>query len=448
VRLAETLSAFKEGQAPTLADLRDAAITLLGHGELTRIKDSLVKVDVGTEIGQLPKGVSQTSIQEDFERELHRLKLEKFRSSVAQELDLDLRENRRVKSADAAFIDLFRSTFFHRLRVLEIPFAKPTRSRQDSATWSEKWIVQWSPESEIALVEAVLLGETVELATAYKFSSRLDCCSSIGDAAVMVDDAVQCGLMGSVERARAKLQELATHSSEFPSLATAAARLTSVVRYGDVRRFDAEPLVPLIQELFVQGCLALFGSANCDDKSVRSMIVAIDALNKVSMELTERVEEPLWLKELQRLADADDRNPVLSGYSCALLLERGLLANEVLAREVSRRLSPGVPSDLGAGWFEGLAQRNRYALLARQVLWEQLAGYVAALDEEAFRRALVYLRRAFGTFSAREKRSITENLAELWGLHQDLTSEQIEAPLTEAEEKKLESLEEFGFDDL
>ncbi len=35
VRLAETLSAFKEGQAPTLADLRDAAITLLGQGEIS-----------------------------------------------------------------------------------------------------------------------------------------------------------------------------------------------------------------------------------------------------------------------------------------------------------------------------------------------------------------------------------------------------------------------------
>ena len=33
VRLAETLSALKDGLAPTLADLRDAAVTLLGQGE-------------------------------------------------------------------------------------------------------------------------------------------------------------------------------------------------------------------------------------------------------------------------------------------------------------------------------------------------------------------------------------------------------------------------------
>ena len=131
------------------------------------------------------------------------------------------------------------------------------------------------------------------------------------------------------------------------------------------------------------------------------------------------VEEPLWIEQLRRLADADDRNPLLSGYACAILLERGLIASEDLAPEVSRRLSPGVPADLGAGWFEGLAQRNRYALLARQTLWEQLAEYTASLDDDQFGRALVFLRRAFSTFSPREQRRISENLASRYGQRTD-----------------------------
>ena len=129
------------------------------------------------------------------------------------------------------------------------------------------------------------------------------------------------------------------------------------------------------------------------------MLVSIEELNRVSLEHHDRVEESLWIARLQRLADADDRNPLLSGYACATLLERGLIANENLAREVSRRLSPGVPADLGAGWFEGLAKRNRYALLARQPLWEELASYIQSLDGDQFKRALVFLRRAFGAFS-------------------------------------------------
>jgi hypothetical protein len=448
VRLANTLSAMKDGLAPTLTDLRDAAVTLIGHGELSAVKEAIARVEVGTAIGELPKGVSRTSIQADFERELSRLKLEKYKTAVKQELSLDLRENRQAKSAESAFLDLNRSSFFHRLRVLGISFVMPIRTSQQSSTWAEKWHLQWSPESEIQLIEAVLLGETVELAAAYKFKTALDSCESIGQAAEVVHDACQCGMMKSMDAARKRLQELAATSSEMIAIAHAAHVLGLIVRYGDVRKFDPEPLMPLVEELFVEGALALHAAAGCDNEAAMKMLVAIDEMNQLALEHADRVDEPLWIERLRRLSDADDRNPVLSGYACAILLERGLLANEQLIREVSRRLSPGVPADLGAGWFEGLSKRNRYALLARQVLWTQLADYISSLDDEHFRRSLVFLRRAFGGFTAREKRQIAENLAEHWGISADAASEVIETELTETEEKTLKDLNEFNFDDL
>src|SRR5688500_14623017 len=448
VRLANTLSAMKDGLAPTLADLRDAAVTLIGHGELAGVKDAMARVDVGTAIGELPKGVSRTSIQADFERELVRLKLEKYKTAVKQELSLDLRENRQAKSVESAFLDLNRSSFFHRLRVLGVSFVAPLRTSQQSTTWAEKWQLQWSPESEIQLIEAVLLGETVELATGYKFKTILDGCESIGQAAEVVHDACQCGMMKSMDAARKRLQELSATSSEMIAIAHAAHVLGLIVRYGDVREFDPEPLLPLVEELFVQGALALHAAANCDNDAAVKMFLAIDEMNHVALEHADRVDEALWTERLRKLSDADDRNPLLSGYACAILLERGLLANEDLIREVSRRLSPGVPADLGAGWFEGLSKRNRYALLARQILWVQLADYIASLDEDHFRRSLVFLRRAFGGFSAREKRQIAENLGEHWGVSADVASEAIEKELTETEEKAIKDLNEFNFDDL
>lgn len=448
VRLANTLSALKDGLAPTLADLRDAAVTLIGHGELSSVKDAIARVDVGTAIGALPAGVSRTSIQADFERELVRLKLEKYKTAVKQELSLDLRENRQAKTAESAFLDLNRSSFFHRLRVLGVSFVAPVRTSQSAATWAERWILQWSPEGEIQLIEAVLLGETVELATAFKFTQILDACTSIGEAAEVVRDACLCGMMKAMEAARARLQALSAEASDVTAIAHAAHLLGLIVRYGDVRKFDPEPLLPLVEELFVGGALALHAAAACDNDAAAKLFVAIDEMNNVALEHAERVDEPLWIDALRRLSDADDRNPLLSGYACAILLERGLMANEDLTREVSRRLSAGVPADLGAGWFEGLSKRNRHALLARQVLWVQLADYISGLDEEHFRRSLVFLRRAFGGFTPREKRQIAENLAEHWGVSADVASEAIEMKLTDAEEKKLSDLNEFDFGDL
>ncbi|MEI4902600.1 hypothetical protein Q8G48_29095, partial [Klebsiella pneumoniae] len=76
--------------------------------------------------------------------------------------------------------------------------------------------------------------------------------------------------------------------------------------------------------LFAEATLALFAAASCDDRAVKPMMQAMDELNKVSLEFHDRLEVPLWIGQLRRLADADDRNPSLSGYACAILLEGGL----------------------------------------------------------------------------------------------------------------------------
>jgi len=447
VRLAGAMAHMKNS-LPTLRDLQDAAVTLLGQGDPAVVRESLLRVEVGTAIGSLAKGVSQTSIQDDFYRELTRLKLDQYKAAVKRELDLDLRENRRVKSADAAFLDLHRSSFLHRLAVLEVGFAQPLKVRQDGTTWAERWALQWTPEAEIAIVEAVLLGETIELAVAFKFKQRLENCVSVAEASAVIREACECGMSASIELARQTLQRLANDSSDFTALADATYELGLVIRYGDVRQFDAEPLKPLLEQLFFEGALSLTGAANCDLASARKMVAGINELNKVALDYTALIDEPLWIAELHKLARADHLNPLLSGHACALLVERNLISNEELAREVSRRLSPGIPADLGAGWFEGLAQRNRYALLTRLALWQQLDQYVASLTDEEFKRALVFLRRSFGDFSPAEKNSITENLGEIWGVDTAHASEVLGAELTEKEKKKLDELSDFNFEDL
>jgi uncharacterized protein DUF5682 len=447
VRLAEAMAGLKDSQ-PTLRELQDAAVTLLGQGDPAVVRESLLRIEVGTAIGELAKGVTQTSIQDDFYRELSRLKLEPFKTAVRRDLDLDLRENRRVKSEEAAFLDLHRSSFLHRLAVLEVSFAKQLPVRQEGTTWAESWALQWTPEAEIAIVEAVLLGETIELAVAFKFKQQLEKCSTVAEASGIIRQACECGMSASIELARQTLQRLANDSSDFTALAGATYELGLVIRYGDVRQFDAEPLKPLLEQMFLEGALSLVGAANCDLAAAKKMVVGMNELNKVALDYTSVINEQLWIGELQKLARADHLNPLLSGYACALLLERNLISNEELAKEVSRRLSPGISADLGAGWFEGLAQRNRYALLTRLALWEQLALYVASLTDEEFKRALVFLRRAFGDFSPAEKRSITENLGEIWGANADQVSEVLSAELTEKEKKKLDELSDFNFDEI
>ncbi len=448
VRLANTLAAMHSGSAPSNRDLRDAAVVCLGYGELSTVAEAIANTDIGTAIGSLPEGVSRTSIQDDFYRELKRLKLEKYRSAVAMDLDLDLRENRRVQSEEAAYLDLSRSFFLHRLKVLNISFQQMKQKTQQSATWSEAWILRWTPEAEIELVESTLRGETVELAAAYVFKERLENSQSIPEAAKVIREACECGMMESMEQARQALQRLATDSGSFTEIAEAAFNLSLVISYGDIRKFDTSHLVPLLQQLFLRGSLLMPDAARCDNNAARMGIEAVNCMNAVALEHFETIDEELWIKMLTGLSDADDRNPLLSGYACAILLERNELDGVKLAQEVSRRLSPGIEADLGAGWFEGLSMRNRYALLARMNLWEQLDEYVNSLDQEQFKRALVFLRRAFGGFSPAEKRSICENLGEIWGTGREEASDLLNRELNEEEQKKVDELNEFDFGDI
>lgn len=445
VRLAMSLAQLRGGTIASLRDLRDAAETCIGEGSVSNIILATADTEIGTEIGALPDGVSRTSIQEDFYRQLKDLKLEKYRDITAQDLMLDLRENRRVSSEKSAFIDLHRSFFLHRLRAIKVSFAQQQAVSQDNATWSEHWVVRWTPEAEIELVESALKGDTIDGAASFAMKERVENAGNMGDIALVIEDACCCGMEKAVSYATAALQRMAVDAASVEDLAKTAQRLSVVVQYGNIRRIDAKPLEPILQQLFYRACLILEQACVCDDAASKVIITAMEQLNSAEL-AHDFLDNAEWIKVLDNISERDDLNTKLSGFAAAILLERGSMDTQQLRTEVSRRLSKGIPADLGAGWFEGLAMKNRYALIARLSLWESLNDYLDTLDDEEFKRALVFLRRAFADFSAAEKDQIAENLGEILGLNGQEVSEVVNTVLDESAQEMIEGLDDFDFD--
>ena len=445
VRLAMSLAQLRGGTIASLRDLRDAAETCLGEGSVSNIILATADTEIGTAIGALPDGVSRTSIQEDFYRQLKDLKLEKYRDITAQDLMLDLRENRRVSSEKSAFIDLHLSFFLHRLRVIQVGFAQQQAVSQDNATWSEHWVVRWTPEAEIELVESALRGDTIDGAASFVMKERVESADKMGDIALVIEDACCCGMEKAVSYATAALQRMAVDAASVEDLAKTAHRLSIVVQYGNIRRIDAKPLEPILQQLFYRACLILESACVCDDAASQVITAAMEQLNSAEL-AHDFLDSAEWIKVLDNISERDDLNTKLSGFAAAILLERGSMDTQQLRTEVSRRLSKGIPADLGAGWFEGLAMKNRYALIARLSLWESLNDYLVTLDDEEFKRALVFLRRAFADFSAAEKDQIAENLGEILGLNGQAVSEAVNAVLDESAQQMIEGLDAFDFD--
>ena len=442
-RLARELAIIRGGSVPTLEDLKDASITCIGGGSFGDMAMGFAETDIGKKIGSVPQDAMQTSIQSDFTSKLKQLKLEKYKELVATPLQLDLRENLRVKSKESAFLDLNRSFFLYRLVVLGIDFAQIKRSNQDNATWAENWILQWTPEAEIQIVESVLKGDTIADAVAFVLSERLLEATKISEIAEVIEAAFNCGLPKIVEGAKRSLDEMANGTISIHDIAGTVSKLSNMISFGDIRKLDREPLVPIVKRLCIRAALMLVGESTCDDIAAATLADDIQKIHNVFM-VQDFLDESLWFDKLTELSNRDDLNTKISGLATAILLDAGKIDEPTLRKEVSRRLSVGMPAELGANWFAGLSMRNHYALIGRLTLWESLSEYLDTLDEEEFRRSVVFLRRAFVEYSAKEKDMIAENLGEIWGLNAQAVSEIINSEIKEVD---TEILEDFDFGD-
>lgn len=442
-RLARELAVIRGGSVPTLEDLKDASITCMGGGSFGEMAMGFAETDIGKKIGSVPQDAMQTSIQSDFTTKLKQLKLEKYKELVATPLQLDLRENLRVKSEESAFLDLNRSFFLYRLVVLGIDFAKIKKSNQDNATWAENWILQWTPEAEIQIVESVLKGDTIVDAVAFVLGEKLSEATKISEIAEVIEDAFNCGLPKIVEGAGRSLDVMANGAISMNDIADTVSKLSNMISFGDIRKLDREPLVPIVKRLCIRASLMLVGESACDDIAAATLADDIQKIHSVFM-MQDFLDESFWFDKLIELSNRDDLNTKISGLATAILLDAGKIDELTLRIEVSRRLSMGMPAELGANWFAGLSMRNHYALIGRLTLWESLSEYLDTLDEEEFRRSVVFLRRAFVEYSAKEKDMIAENLGEIWGLNAQAVSEIINSEIKEVD---TEILEDFDFGD-
>ena len=447
MRLADTLANMRGGKYPCLADLRDAAVTCMGHGSFGEISLACADTEIGARIGSLPEGTVCTGIQEDFTRQLKELKLEKYRKATAEDIELDLRENIRAKTERSAFLDLNRSFFLHRLRICGISFCEKLSRPQDGATWAEKWSLRWTPEAEIEIVEASLKGDTIKGAAESELNIRLQGAQGISDAAKSLSDAFECGLTDCVKTAVYYVQRQAAGCSSVTDTGKAVGELSSILRFGSIRRLDTSPVEPLLEKLFLSFCLGIPSAAVCDRAAGEELISALALVNDACLS-HDFLDEKRFEDMLSDIADNNFTNHLVSGYSCALLCERGKITSQKLTELISRRLGAGTPPAEGALWFEGLAKRNRRSLINRLTVWEKLCGFVSGLDEEEFRPVLVCLRRTFSDFTPSEKSDIAENIGEVLGILKEAAAEFVTAQISAAEQQKIDSLDDFDFGDI
>ena len=401
-RLAESLAALRGQPTPGLEEINESIVTVICMGEnapLQLIEDELT---VGHVLGGVPADVPQVPLQRDMEQQQKSLRMKP--EAASKLLALDLRKD----------IDLARSHFLHRLRLLGIDWGTRAQDAQrNRGTFRESWQLQWEPELAVRIIEASVHGATVAQAATAKLRASLKPDTALPEIAQAIDDALLANLPQLVEALIETLAERAATTGDVAQLLQALPPLANVYRYGSVRQTDTALLATVIDSLIVRASIGLpVACMAMDDDAAAAMkakvLAAHDALRLRGTDGKAQEAVDAWRAALRSLAMGDAAAALLRGMACRLLLDEHLLESTEVVQQFNRNLSLGAaPMDVAA-WLDGFLNQQALVLLHDESIWGAIDAWLSGLGEVQFAQILPLVRRSFANFSKHERQSLGE----------------------------------------
>lgn len=405
LRLSETLASLR-GCSVGLDELNEASIAVLCAGRTEPMSLIHRQLIVGERIGSVPPTVPMVPLQRDLQSLQKKLRL-KISPDVVS-LDLDLRQP----------TDLARSQLFHRLNLLDIPWAHPTRGRTLSqGTFHEYWDTCWSPELDIRVIEANIWGNTVESAAIAYTEHTAARAQSLSQLTPLLKAATLAALPDALTHVLSRLNELASVSHDVSDLMQAVPPLVDTLRYGDVRQTDSALIEPVLESMVLRICVGLFSAAlHLDDDAAADLNERLIALHS-ALQLAQRADLlERWYEALTSVMTADGPHPLLIGSSTRLLFRAERITAEDVARWMRRAVSSGSTPQDAASWLEGFLTGMENVLLRNDTVFGLVDDWMNGLSGEQFNAILPLLRRTFSTYNSPARRNIAERIKR--GAHQ------------------------------
>lgn len=422
LRLSRALAALEEQRRPDLDHYLSALSTVVSMGDDKALEAIGEKWLVGSRLGTVPEATPQLPLVRDLAQQRQRLRLPL--TAGDRTLSLDLRKE----------LDLQRSIFIHRLRLLDINWAEPGRAT-GKGTFKEIWETHYEPEQEIRLLERAIYGnDLASAATAYG-REQLEKATKLAELGHWLERVNPADLPQLQTAIAAALATMSASQGDVPDLLGALKPLATLLRYGDVRGQANGALEPLLLTLLTR--LAVGGAQGCraiDEDRAREIFTALAAADGPLLVLENAPALEQWQLFLGSLADAPAVNPLLKGLAWRLLLDRGQRSLEAVEEALYQSLSMAGPALDGALWLEGFLQQSGAVLVIHQRLLPLIHQWLAQLEEERFTELLPLLRRSFASFSGPERQKIGTRLQQ-----EDLTAPAAAAPVSLNEELALQA---------
>jgi hypothetical protein len=403
VRLAEALATMRRRHSPDLSELREASLAVLCHGEsLTlrlaeeRLLGRSSRFDV---LGRVPDTLPQSPLQVDFAAQNRSLRLKT--EALDRMVELDLRQEH----------DRSRSQHLWRLGLLGVSWATVQEATRGKGSFRETWRLRWQPESALALIEAGRYGGTLAEAAHSKVLARLELRADLPALLALADEVLKAALVDDLAVVLRALDARAAVASDVGELMSTLPPLTALVRYGDVRRTDAEGMRTLLQGVLTRTCVGMPNAcAQLNPDAASAFVKSLDATHAGLQTLADEALLEEWLSALQVLAAATTTPALIAGRSVRLLLDAARLEIDDASRRLSLALSPILAPVDAANWLEGFLRGSVHVLLGSAELRNLIGAWLSALSADDFQTVLPLARRSFSVFAAAERKLLLQEV--------------------------------------
>lgn len=401
VRLAESLAALRGRPLPGLPELNEATRTVFCFGEALPLRLISERLVVSERLGEVPHDTPAIPLVRDLAREQKRLR---FPPEAAQkQFDLDLRKSN----------DLDRSRLLHRLNLLGVAWGEQQDQRgSQKGTFHELWSVQWQPEFAVALIEAGLWGNTIPTAASAKVRHDADAATDLPTLTALLDATLLADLPEAAEHLMSRVQAVAAVASDVGHLMGAMPPLANILRYGNVRKTNADMVAGVVDGLVARICVGLPGACgSLNDEAAEDIFGKILETHSAIGLLQNTEHTADWNTVLRQLVDSSNLHGLIAGRACRLLHESQQLDTVEASRRLGLALSAANAPAQAAAWVDGFLRNSGLVLLHDDTLWQALDDWVTALTPDHFTSALPLLRRTFSTFQPAERRQMGGRVA-------------------------------------
>lgn len=419
-QLALNLAGLRGKPAPGLWELYDVAQACLGRGQV-ETAGFVQELVVGERIGSLSVKVGRTSVQQEF-----------YDRIAGFGLPLrDFPEEKRLYLTSPQALEI--SWFLHQLETLDISYAtlgtfgdlakgkmaldQPPELSQQLAAPREKWKLQWTPYTDMRLIELNVLGDSLQRCCERHLRQELDNASTVIAASQVLLKAVLCGLDGLLQESLQRLDAVSSFDDDFNGLASAAQNLQDLLRYGISKSgLNSEILGGFLNRIWVRAVMLLPQAGAVNEDSLDPTRNSFKILHRLSQTLPELLDGELLARRYEQVIAWEQVHPTLGGLVCCILYLRQNLSQERVEQELTRRLSPAEEPLKAAQFLEGLLSLEPALLLRNKAIVGVLNDWLQGAEAPDFQRVLPVLRRTFSNLSNAELNILVETISRLFNL--------------------------------